>query len=173
LRRVASALAPVEPDRGRTASDELEVDVQAAPADVAEKAPVGVDSIEARVGLEDDRGPFGEKLAELSTRGTGEALSGARPRGVDLRRRTRTAGEVDGVAVDDAGDGRACRSSVGGLTSGGVGDLLIASRDRALRRRLRERITASSPPIPCLLPSRSEQGAARRGVEIEPRVAKR
>ena len=117
--RVAPAVAVVEPDGGGAATDELDVEVASVADDVAQEAPVAVDLVETRIGLEGDHGARGEECAELTAGGTREALARADLGRVDLHEPHMGAVcEDDRVAVDHARDPCRRREACGGASCG-------------------------------------------------------
>jgi hypothetical protein len=102
------ALVPApEVRRGRTPPDELDVDVHAAGADVAEQPAEAVAVVEPRVGLELDAGLRSREPLELVPGLACVALPLPELRRVDLHEPHPSAvPQVERIAVADAGDDR-------------------------------------------------------------------
>jgi hypothetical protein len=67
LAGVAAALALEEPDGRRAVADEREVQVPPCVVDVAEQAPVPVDPVETRIGLERHDSAHREHAAQIAS----------------------------------------------------------------------------------------------------------
>ena len=71
--------------RRRAFADELEVDVLAVAVDVPQQPAVAVDTVEARIDLENDARADGHQAQQRRPRRPREALAGAQLRRVDLQ----------------------------------------------------------------------------------------
>ena len=82
--RVATAVVPVEPDRGGALPDELEVEVRRASEEVAKEAAVAVDVVESRIAARRAPSSRAEQPAQQSARLSAVALAALHLGRVDL-----------------------------------------------------------------------------------------